>query len=57
MLEGECGRTAHEEAVMIRECTAGDAERIHFVINEAAQAYKGVIPDDCWHEPYMPLAE
>jgi len=42
---------------MIRECTAGDVERIHFVINEAAQAYKGVIPDDCWHEPYMPLAE
>jgi GNAT superfamily N-acetyltransferase len=42
---------------MIRECKAADAERIHFVINEAAQAYKGVIPDDCWHEPYMPLAE
>ena len=42
---------------MIRECTAGDVERIHFVINEAAQAYKGVIPDDCWHEPYMPLEE
>jgi GNAT superfamily N-acetyltransferase len=42
---------------MIRECTAADAERIHFVINEAAQAYKGVIPDDCWHEPYMPLAD
>ena len=42
---------------MIRECTAGDVERIHLIINEAAQAYKGVIPDDCWHEPYMPLAE
>jgi len=42
---------------MIRECAAGDVERIHFVINEAAQAYKGVIPDDCWHEPYMPLEE
>ena len=42
---------------MIRECTAGDVERIHFVVNEAAQAYKGVVPDDCWHEPYMPLAE
>jgi len=50
-------RPAHEEAVMIRECTAGDVERIHFVINEAARAYKGVIPDDCWHEPYMPLEE
>jgi len=28
MLEGECGRTAHEEAGMIRECRAGDVERI-----------------------------
>jgi len=27
------------------------------IINDAAQAYKGVIPDDCWHEPYMPLEE
>jgi GNAT superfamily N-acetyltransferase len=27
------------------------------IINDAAQAYKGVIPADCWHEPYMPLAE
>jgi N-acetylglutamate synthase-like GNAT family acetyltransferase len=24
------------------------------IINDAAQAYKGVIPADCWHEPYMP---
>lgn len=23
------------------------------IINEAAQAYKGVIPGDCWQEPYM----
>ena len=42
---------------MIRECTAADAERICFVVNEAAEAYRGVIPDDCWHEPYMPLDE
>jgi GNAT superfamily N-acetyltransferase len=42
---------------VIRECTAADAERICFVINEAAQSYKGVIPDDCWHEPYMPIDE
>ena len=50
--------TARLEAdCMIRECTAADSERIHFIINEAAQAYKGVIPDDCWHEPYMSMAE
>jgi GNAT superfamily N-acetyltransferase len=42
---------------MIRQCTAADTERICFVVNEAAEAYRGVIPDDCWHEPYMPLDE
>ena len=42
---------------MIRECTESDAERICFVVNEAAEAYRGVIPDDCWHKPYMPLDE
>jgi GNAT superfamily N-acetyltransferase len=25
------------------------------IINESADAYRGVIPADCWHEPYMPL--
>ena len=42
---------------MIRECTIDDAERIAFVVNEGAEAYRGVIPEDCWHEPYMPLNE
>ena len=27
------------------------------VINSAAEAYRGVIPPDCWHDPYMSLAE
>lgn len=27
------------------------------VINAAAEAYRGVIPADCWHEPYMSRAE
>jgi N-acetylglutamate synthase-like GNAT family acetyltransferase len=27
------------------------------VINDAAQAYRGVIPEDRWHEPYMPKSE
>jgi N-acetylglutamate synthase-like GNAT family acetyltransferase len=27
------------------------------IINDAAQAYRGVIPADCWCEPYMPKAE
>ena len=27
------------------------------IINDAAQAYRGVIPADCWHEPYFPAKE
>lgn len=42
---------------MIRKCTRRDFERILLIINEAAQSYKGVIPKDCWHEPYMPADE
>jgi GNAT superfamily N-acetyltransferase len=38
---------------MIRRCTNADVPAIDAVINEAAQAYQGVIPADCWHEPYM----
>jgi len=40
---------------MIRPCTEADLTRILHVINDAATAYRGVIPDDCYHEPYMPL--
>jgi GNAT superfamily N-acetyltransferase len=39
--------------VMIRRCTDADLSTIEGVINAAAQVYRGVIPDDCWHEPYM----
>jgi N-acetylglutamate synthase-like GNAT family acetyltransferase len=42
---------------MIRECKESDLNTIFEVINDAAQAYKGVIPQDRWHEPYMSLAE
>ena len=38
---------------MIAEYTKKDAANILSVINDAALKYKGVIPDDCWHEPYM----
>lgn len=38
---------------MIRPCTEADFDAIHAIINDAAQAYRGVIPSDCWHEPYM----
>jgi len=42
---------------MIRRCIESDFESIHEVINEAAQAYRGVIPPDRWHEPYMSTGE
>jgi GNAT superfamily N-acetyltransferase len=34
-----------------------DAPAICAVINDAAEAYRGVIPADRWHEPYMALQE
>src|SRR5512143_671789 len=42
---------------MIRKCTECDFESIYEIINDAAYAYKGVIPADRWHEPYMPREE
>jgi GNAT superfamily N-acetyltransferase len=30
---------------------------MYFIINEAAKAYDGVIPDDRYHQPYMPMDE
>ncbi len=42
---------------MIRPCDDEDLQLVSEIINDAAIAYKGVIPDDCWHEPYMPLDE
>ena len=38
---------------MISEYTKEDVSNILYVINNAALKYKGAIPDDCWHEPYM----
>ena len=42
---------------MIRICDEADIPTIFEIINDSAQAYRGVIPADCWHEPYMPHAE
>ena len=38
---------------MIRRCTDSDVPVIESIINQAAQAYEGVIPSDCFHHPYM----
>lgn len=41
----------------VRPCSDADFETIYSIINDAAQAYRGVIPEDRWHEPYMPREE
>ena len=41
----------------IRPCPAGERSAILTIVNAAAEAYRGVIPADCWHEPYMPAPE
>lgn len=38
---------------MIRQCHDRDFETLYSIINEAAEKYKGVIPEDCWKTPYM----
>jgi hypothetical protein len=42
---------------MMRRCGDGDFEVIWAIINDAAMAYKGIIPADRWTEPYMPREE
>jgi len=42
---------------MIRPCREADFEAIYSIVNDAAQAYRGVIPEDRWHEPYMSREE
>ncbi len=42
---------------MIRKCEEDDFEAIFEIVNDAAQAYRGIIPDDRWNDPYMPREE
>lgn len=42
---------------MIRICTETDFNTILEIINDAAQVYKGIIPEDRWSEPYMHFEE
>lgn len=44
-------------AASIRQCAEKDFEAIYEIINDAAQAYKGIIPPDRWRDPYMPREE
>ena len=38
---------------MISEYKKNDTSKILHVINDASLRYKGIIPNNCWHEPYM----
>jgi GNAT superfamily N-acetyltransferase len=41
----------------IRPCRDDERDAIFAIVNAAAEAYRGVIPPDRWHEPYMPREE
>ena len=45
------------DAGQIRRCGDRDRSAILAIVNAAAEAYRGVIPADRWHEPYMPAEE
>ncbi len=42
---------------MISKCEESDFNEIYKTINDAATAYRGIIPADRWHEPYMTKEE
>ena len=42
---------------MLRQCREAESSLILGIVNAAAEAYRAVIPADCWHEPYMSAAE
>ncbi len=42
---------------VVRACRADEVDTIFEIVNDAASAYRGIIPADRWHEPYMPLPE
>ena len=41
----------------MRPCRDDERPAILAIVNAAAEAYRGVIPADRWHEPYMPARE
>ncbi len=43
--------------MLIRKSVEADFAAMLAIVNDAAQAYRGVIPVDRWHEPYMPKDE
>jgi GNAT superfamily N-acetyltransferase len=41
----------------VRPCRDDERAAILAIVNDAAEVYRGVIPADRWHEPYMPANE
>ncbi len=46
-----------EKRLTIRPCRSDETHQILGIVNAAAQAYRGHIPDDRWHDPYMSSSE
>ena len=44
-------------SLTIRPCRPDEHDAILAIVNAAAERYRGVIPADCWHEPYMSAAQ
>ena len=42
---------------MIRKCTDDEFDTVDAIINDAAEAYRGIIPSDRWKVPYMSAEE
>lgn len=47
------GKDRTAQSTMIRRCCDEDFEQTWAIINDGAMAYRGVIPDHFWAEPYM----
>jgi N-acetylglutamate synthase-like GNAT family acetyltransferase len=43
--------------VQVRRSRVADVPAIFTIVNDAAERYRGVIPAERWHDPYMPLDE
>jgi GNAT superfamily N-acetyltransferase len=56
-LEAMAAKANRKPSLTIRPCRQVDFETMYAIINDAAEAYRGVIPEDCWRVPYMSREE
>ena len=54
---GDQAHISGESSILIRACRDDERPAILAIVNAAAEAYRGVIPEDRWHEPYMDADE